>query len=1291
MIAPGRGAPPRPIVVPARYFPVAFSLLCALALGGALIVSTRSHFHQLVQTHCTPPLDPVREMSFRNWLFDTEYWPSISAVIGDNMPERAIWRVALALATAPFIVTYVQLVRFYSRLEGGASGAAHSDKNHDDAAGTSQRGPGFTLVTFISICAALRIPSAFGYSYIASFEHLFYHEASFVMYMLFGAAIQIATVVLAKRHMHSIPRDRGFLSYRLKLLFLIGQSICVCAVVRFFGIDHSVHCTPGAYSWSNMFEWCFAFFNLAFDATAYFELADMSIVIGADSSSASSSDAFAGADVLSFRSSPGNEVFMWLFDVSFGYLLVSSWNQLMQQVYFIPMVAMRFTPEALLAMFPPVATLILTRVVPSFRRVLEGDASLHLIVHAQKVMLGLTAFAILSFFHIDFLVSPERKIIMASLGPVVLLPMYRIRSMLVSAKAAAVCARQGADSREATDVFTMSVASEQRRLVYAIPFGFAFAMAVRIAGVSQDPFFVEPLFNLLAAISMGAFIVAGPLRSLLFESRLLNEKTTGPELGASTGTPVAPTWAGGVLFGATMGLSLTVISAPGTMLRYVALDPIKDWWAPAAVIVAVLVGTAHAASFLAGAKEAGKNPRGVLSLLTIVGVLVLYYGTTQSNRMFQADAKVLEKWVMEDYSGSPLFAFVCGGLVLAFSLGVWWPQVCAWTFGFAPEVVAVDTAVFAVARGPGAQHGGVTATQADFASYALQAGILLGGMYCVCFPFVPGGDLLRDRLNVVLIGAVLALVGAAALCATHASAQPGTARRIDLSPRPSLHAGTSPSRVKPASIAIAIAALTVLFTIARVLSFSEAPLPIRKLENGEPEATLRTGIWTVHFGHDNYGVDSMARLTKMVKDAEVNVIGLLESDQMRMINGNRDLIEYMAYHLGFPHSDFGPTTLDSTFGCAMISRWPIKKTHRIVLPSPMGELSCLIHAWVQVLPEPAPPVHIYVGHWGNTQHVQDVVLQSDTLGQLTSKYPGPSVFVGYLVTKAGYKNYYRMVQSDGPEEDELLRRSAPEGSVEDTDGITDWKPEQDGHPLPKIPIVKKTTGLLRDVARDMTRGVNPFYNGRVNKQEHAAARDDLNTPLPPSLYWEVHALPEPLPHAFLVWDGKNISDELRGKFAASQRLDKIRDEFAKRSTTVAASGEASKPFEEPKAARSLAKLQRAAEYKARKMVQTLKDGDEVHKKAPSELRKAVQFLDEHTEVNGRNSTAMVYYYPNTGRVSMRHPRYEYEDRYCQYVLYRSMPLLDWYRVLDIDELSDTELQVATFRLSPSTVDFDSFQ
>lgn len=162
-------------------------------------------------------------------------------------------------------------------------------------------------------------------------------------------------------------------------------------------------------------------------------------------------------------------------------------------------------------------------------------------------------------------------------------------------------------------------------------------------------------------------------------------------------------------------------------------------------------------------------------------------------------------------------------------------------------------------------------------------------------------------------------------------------------------------------------------------------------------------IWTVHFALDNFNVDSLDRMVLHAKKTEAGVIGLLESDSMHLVNGNRDMVEHMAYYTGFRYTDYGPTALDNTYGCGMISRYPIASVRRYIMPSPLGELACMIHAVLDVY---GAHVHTYVAHFGNTHHFADGLLQSQFLGQIVQRNPGPSLWLGYLVTFPGAADKY---------------------------------------------------------------------------------------------------------------------------------------------------------------------------------------------------------------------------------------------------------------------------------------------
>jgi hypothetical protein len=234
----------------------------------------------------------------------------------------------------------------------------------------------------------------------------------------------------------------------------------------------------------------------------------------------------------------------------------------------------------------------------------------------------------------------------------------------------------------------------------------------------------------------------------------------------------------------------------------------------------------------------------------------------------------------------------------------------------------------------------------------------------------------------------------------------------------------------------------------------------------------------------------------------------------------------------------------------------------------LGELACLIHAVVDIY---GIAVHVYVGHWGNTQHWADGILQSQFLGQVVNANPGPSMFLGYLVSKPDEEKY-------------------------------------------NIYAKEGTPGMLVDPAKEL------YRTRQWAKVQHHAKN--------PS--------------------GAEFSDP---------------------------------PYTDKDDA-------------------NLADRDHNYQRPPS-----------HAPVR-------YFFFQHVKRYSTAHPRWEFKDRYCQYVFYKTgadatestrrgqvvdaagkglisggeqgqavstvqFELLDWYRVLDIHDLSDTEIQVLQLRLVPA--------
>lgn len=97
-----------------------------------------------------------------------------------------------------------------------------------------------------------------------------------------------------------------------------------------------------------------------------------------------------------------------------------------------------------------------------------------------------------------------------------------------------------------------------------------------------------------------------------------------------------------------------------------------------------------------------------------------------------------------------------------------------------------------------------------------------------------------------------------------------------------------------------------------------------------------------------------------------------------------------------PYVDLGPSPSKNTWGCALISKFPILSSSHHLLPSPAGELAPAIYATLDVY---GTEVDVVVSHNGQEEDPLDRELQSLKLGELmASRWPNPAIFLGASVS-----------------------------------------------------------------------------------------------------------------------------------------------------------------------------------------------------------------------------------------------------------------------------------------------------
>lgn len=277
----------------------------------------------------------------------------------------------------------------------------------------------------------------------------------------------------------------------------------------------------------------------------------------------------------------------------------------------------------------------------------------------------------------------------------------------------------------------------------------------------------------------------------------------------------------------------------------------------------------------------------------------------------------------------------------------------------------------------------------------------LGTVWTVAYNFVPGGFFVREWTpQLVFLALVLTKLSYSSSSAVSS---------------PSASAGSPVSKSEKTAAQVNYRYFLIGMALVTLVVF--APAFVKRFSsynnfdaNGLDKTNLRGMIWATHFGYDNFGRPSYEDMHRLITKSGANVIALVESDIMRLFNGNRDLSEWLQEKLHM-YLDYGPGTNTHTWGCAILSAFPFKRVERVVLPSPDGENACLIDATLDVN---GKDVEFIMAHFGNTEHVRDRELQTeDSYRRLKAAVEANKrvAWFGYFTAPPGSPNYNRIMSS----------------------------------------------------------------------------------------------------------------------------------------------------------------------------------------------------------------------------------------------------------------------------------------
>jgi len=231
--------------IPTKVFPILYSVFVGSGFLICFILTVLFHWEKAIKNHC------------KVW----EFFPSVSAVIGDYKAETITWSCAIALSSGPRIICslisysiLIQELKAYER-----------------------------IIKWAFIFDFSRILCAGIWTYVSSSDHLLIHEVFYVFYVLLSFTFMtMHTWLYSKSASQAIQGDSkganiqpsesnlSYQSYKWKYRFCFTQWLMFCFSLFFF-YQHNVNCRPGAYSMYALVEWTLAICNVFYEATYIFD------------------------------------------------------------------------------------------------------------------------------------------------------------------------------------------------------------------------------------------------------------------------------------------------------------------------------------------------------------------------------------------------------------------------------------------------------------------------------------------------------------------------------------------------------------------------------------------------------------------------------------------------------------------------------------------------------------------------------------------------------------------------------------------------------------------------------------------------------------------------------------------------------------------------------------------------------------------------------------------------------------------------------------------------------------
>ncbi|CBQ73327.1 related to CWH43-putative sensor/transporter protein [Sporisorium reilianum SRZ2] len=934
------------------------TLLGFVAFFGALLTALSLHYQNVVKNHVAQ--------------YPEEWWPSVSATIGDWYPERNIFQVGIALMAGPRF-----LLVFLSALLVSLSTPGRSAK-----------------ASILLVVGVFRTLACGGWVYVTSTDDHFFHDIAMFAYLaLTPPWMFITSGSLAQQRAghQSAASDDKLAAKARKMRRIACLSFFACTpFMGFFFYRHNVLRIPGAYSHYAYFEWGLIIFDLLFDAASVYDLSRFEIhIVEAPVPDAPST---AAAATTAHTTKPGPEARRlvdgaWIRGGRTQAIESGAWSASRSDI-------------------------------PS-----EGPTSLRAITSlvsdsylAFCFWTALTALHPMIFYFSVYNLAiggHEALLISQVLGLGVTLAIPSLRSRV----------RQ----TSSTGATTVGLVSSQAKAL-----GWLLSLVGQASWCIDDALirllavaFSNALLAVLLALEWGAawetdqmpvkvgVWLIGLLASNLAKYANHSNNPAWPFMDSTNGGHNV----------VLLVLALLAVAETALRPKYDHLPVVRrrqghqntaagqkdetegSFWA-AAVGVGALLYAVH--TFLT---DTGTMIAWGWTGYPVTGPMAIPHGCIILVTMAFASLAAT-RWTTFGYRLG-LFLAQCGSAALLHFTNDWSSFIGA--IGIALSLPPLAFPIISAAM----RHDPIKVMLAGW----LVANVLtFFGVLTVAYAFVPGGKIMRERTGLMLV-VQLVLLGLGLVNARRTDLKHLGSQRSANAPSSSSRSNSKTAKASTSSKATRSGSTYYICLLMALIGLLGNLVPLYRIvpassivPHHAEDRLVTAGMWTVHFALDQHMRDSSRRMASIMKTLDMDLFGLVESDLHRPVFGNRDLTQYLAEELKM-YTDIGPAPSKNTWGAALFSTFPIINSTHHLLPSPGGELAPAIHAVIDLY---GTPTHVIVSHNGQEEDPLDRELQTTEIARiLREAYPHPAIFLGYVVTKphAERPAPYKILFEDGKMQD----------------------------------------------------------------------------------------------------------------------------------------------------------------------------------------------------------------------------------------------------------------------------------